>query len=789
MSRWLANVGQFLEKLDSQAKDVVEERMVLSSNKADTDANEISGDKIDQILAERGLLSETVTNEEESENDFDLSVHHNSSAKANEEARGLLYDKSAEDVIPAELDPLKVVRGGSNESESERSLMAVDSDKRIDGNSDDISSPKIHVNNEVTSSAEANSSEIAGTDLQTAGQTISLQQLEATADNTEAVLENEAENQTNESDKNGESESTSVPSLNDARAGPLSELQPRRQSPDEEMVPISLVNAKLNELALVRQSHEKEIKKLKRNIVSLNAHLEATEKEMMAQRKELENAGMLMQKDRSRNKEMLESLTSKNNMEVAALKLQHEQYVKELQSRHDEHLRQLKEEFDSLERIRKQEGGDYTKELHEALQREQQVLSENAMLVDEKETLLQQISTLQSQQEALGMRLESLAHSADMATEREIEAERRLDETLEMHARQLSQRQARETELERTVAELGSALVALQASNASTHDVAVTSPTGHSTATDQTAGDVTSQIDSDRRFEVSLQALEQENDSLRLQLAQEAHRASTFSNELEELSKERAEETSLFAIRQQQHDRAIDDLNRQISQLKSDLCEAKNLSRRDSDQQSMRSSDEAEDAKRIKTLSEEILRQREKLSSYSSEISALRTRLNVALNRATVAEAVAEQQAGGGVDIEGGKLPVNIISSGNSNFGAPMRRGRKEREGTDIPSMKRALMLENAYGQKSVKFAEILDAVDAILVRLGRLLRLNPFMRLFFVIYLLMVHVWAFVILFYHAHYLDSVPRGQSHGPHTMMLQQAIIKPLMNSSVALTSGN
>jgi len=62
---------------------------------------------------------------------------------------------------------------------------------------------------------------------------------------------------------------------------------------------------------------------------------------------------------------------------------------------------------------------------------------------DEKATMLSQIRTLQSQQEALGDRIESLSQTADSAMEREREAEERLDQALSVHAHQISQRQVR----------------------------------------------------------------------------------------------------------------------------------------------------------------------------------------------------------------------------------------------------------------------------------------------------------------------------------------------------------
>jgi len=66
---------------------------------------------------------------------------------------------------------------------------------------------------------------------------------------------------------------------------------------------------------------------------------------------------------------------------------------------------------------------------------------------DEKTVLLNQISTLQSQQVALGSRVESLTQTSENAMAREREAEDRLDAVLSQHARQISQRQVRFSKL------------------------------------------------------------------------------------------------------------------------------------------------------------------------------------------------------------------------------------------------------------------------------------------------------------------------------------------------------
>ena len=59
----------------------------------------------------------------------------------------------------------------------------------------------------------------------------------------------------------------------------------------------------------------------------------------------------------------------------------------------------------------------------------------------------------------MGSRLESLSEASENAMARAREAEDKLDETLSHHAKQISQRQAREAQLEQTVNDLNAALV------------------------------------------------------------------------------------------------------------------------------------------------------------------------------------------------------------------------------------------------------------------------------------------------------------------------------------------
>jgi chromosome segregation ATPase len=188
---------------------------------------------------------------------------------------------------------------------------------------------------------------------------------------------------------------------------------------------------------------QKEARTLRRHVVSLNEQLEAAENEIQAQRKELERAAERMEKDRVRTKEEKEASQKRHAQEVALLKAQSEQTLKEQQARFEEQLEGYRKRLAEEENKRKQEGGDWNKEIAQAIDREQEMRNAVSSLEEEKAVLLSQISTLQGQQTALGSRLESLTQAADNAMEREREAEDRLDSLLNQHARQISQRQVR----------------------------------------------------------------------------------------------------------------------------------------------------------------------------------------------------------------------------------------------------------------------------------------------------------------------------------------------------------
>ena len=508
------------------------------------------------------------------------------------------------------------------------------------------------------------------------------------------------------------------------------------------------------ELLAEMRDAQKESRTLRRHVVSLNEQLEAAEAELQAQRKELDRAAERMEKDRKRSKEDKEKAKKQQADELALLKAQHEKNLSEQKDRMEEQLDAYRKRLADEEKLRKQEGGDWNKEMSDAIEREQQMRQTVSVLEDEKSVLLAQISTLQGQQTALGSRLESLTQANENSIMRERDAEDRLDSALNQHARQISQRQAREAELERTIQELNAALV----SRGSSGSLASTGRNGIG------GGDAVS----DARVATLQSDLENANS----QLAMERERSETLQMQLRDLSKETTQEATEIHAKQIQYDRQIAELNLTISKLQARLQETEKsrltLSVRSNSNNSDDPAHEKELSNRVKVLSEEVVRLRDKVANYNSESLAMKHRLKAATDRANKAEddlAVARTSAprSGDFDIEtgGGTL-------------SKRRRG----VGNHTGSIKAALRLEGGLDPRTQQIGEVVDVVDSFAVSTGKYLRKNPLARAGFIFYLLLIHTWTFVLLFFHAHNFEvehgdfGAGVGLPHGPHALMQQK-----------------
>lgn len=188
--------------------------------------------------------------------------------------------------------------------------------------------------------------------------------------------------------------------------------------------------------------------------------------------------------------------------------------------------------------------------------------------------------------------------------------------------------------------------------------------------------------------------------------------------ELQDMSLERTEESSAAHARQLQNDRKIADMSVTVARLESNLRDAKKASlneRRDS----VYSLGEEDKNMQIRTLSEQLLQQQETTGRCKSEISALRSRLQVALSRADRAEeALSSLQI---ADDVYDRMECTPVSGGSSTDGKQAMRRRAHGTSSDTygGSIRSAIKLNPGQGDSGEKFGKAIDAVDSFSVQTG----------------------------------------------------------------------
>jgi hypothetical protein len=174
-----------------------------------------------------------------------------------------------------------------------------------------------------------------------------------------------------------------------------------------------------------------------------------------------------------------------------------------------------------------------------------------------------------------------------------------------------------------------------------------------------------------------------------------------------------------------------------------------------------------------KALSAQVLRQQTKMDTQSSENVALKSRLRAALARAEQAEASLQEAAANfgnlGLSSSSGALAPSSrtgadlqlplggdsgdYSSGTPRFAPRLRR----RRAGDLPnnaSIRAALHLTRGEtGDIKETVGQVVDAMDKCSIETGAMLHVNPVARAFFLAYMILLHLWTFVLLFFHAHY------------------------------------
>ena len=488
-----------------------------------------------------------------------------------------------------------------------------------------------------------------------------------------------------------------------------------------------------------------EVRQLRKHVMQLNVQLETAEGEMAAQRQELQRAAERMEKDRARNNEEREDLLDDHEEELEHMKEHYEKLLVEQRNHYEAKLKDLQDRLAVEEEKRLKEGGDWTQELEESVEREREALKRLSEMKEENAALKSRTTKLEAQQNALQKKLESSAQNLQAACQREREADDKLDAALSLHSRQLSQRQAREAELERIIADLGAALtVARQKEqNRSSQYTSV-----------RTEGDVGYR----KQYELAVDELE----TVKVQLSLETQRCEALRQELNDITQERTEETFAAQARQQQHDREIADLTANVARLEANLREKKKTPSAPgettgefSSTDDVRHLKEVEELKgKIASLSEQLIKLQEKNDRSKSEIFALKNRLQASNARAESAEqALASTPPA--------TTSQMYQAEAGGTYGSTMRRrikgGRSSRNPTSVRSIRSALnMHPGRVSEGTEQIAVTIDAIDSFVVETGSFMRHEPLARLAFLLYLIVLHLWAFCLVLFHAHSFEK---------------------------------
>jgi len=800
MSHWLSNVNNLLTKLDDQVETVVEER-AFAQDDLSCEAIDAAKTGIDDILAKRGLSSmdsKDEMDEDETKVEKNL-VEEDEDNKDDKQCLKYENDESkAQEIKTVNGAAIKSTKGADTsktvsqpfDNDAPNKTAQIDMrrqevDKLIEKSST-FTDQKLSIQPD----PETNSSKghVVGKPI--------FVELDKRDTNSEEFIPQKVEKMDGEIERkpierHKINASPMLPTISKFKDQSMPSLPPSPQIPTSTTSAGSTVVAssslsfnkeqkrrphavhspdrsrkEIRELVIERKEAQKEARTLRRHIVSLNDQFETAELELQAQRKELERAAGRMEKNRLQHKEEKEASQKRGTTEITLLQTRHEKSLKEQQARFEEQLERYRKKLSDEEKQRKQQGGNWDKEMSNAIDREHNMRQTLDLLEDEKAVLLSQISTLQGQQTALGSRLESLSQAADNAMQRECDVENRLDVALNQHARQIGHRQARESQLERTIQDLNAALVVSRGNRRLSGN--------NSPGCD---GGFDDPLRGNSYLEARISALESNLQTANSHLAIEKERSETLQTQLRSFSNETTQEATIVHAKEIQYDRQIADMAITISKLEVKVRQYEKALPNKSNTP-VDSLNDQKMPEQIKVLSEEVVRLRDKIANHNSESLATKNRLKEAVVRSNKLEE--ELQIAKISSNSDGVIYDSTVQGHNTASGGRRRNFGASSNG----SIRTAMLLNSSRGDRTEQIGQAVDQLDSFAASTGKYLRKNPLARAGFIFYLISIHLWTFVLLFFHAHSFNSIPErefgnvGYAHGPHAIMQQQLIKKDL-----------
>lgn len=497
-------------------------------------------------------------------------------------------------------------------------------------------------------------------------------------------------------------------------------------------------------LQKLRQAHKKlqqehsrlqdEHASLRNQSDEFRQRLDHANSELEALQSEVQAAAITMEQERADAKEEKEELLEEQEEELQALRKQHAEAIASLKRSHEEQVKDLRNKLQAEERKRLDEGGDFNKELDGAIEREEGLKKEFDELKAQKDEVEDKYEELQVQHLTLQQKVESLNETTEAASNHERLAQEKLDEVLTQHKRQLQARQEREAELEKTIAELGSALTMAKQEHKKALVARPDDP-------------------SNTALEAQIASLTRDLETSSSECELLKQQCSLVQQQLQEVSTERASEAAAYQARQRENDQAVSSLRDQISRLEASVRTVKSDTSGTGDKSAASLSNELRQTRmEMSSISEQLMKEKTRADASKSEILTLKGRLESAVARAETAESALASTTTAHEANRSYEAQMGGVSFTPSKQGRMSRRIRGGRY-SQLPSrtLLSSLGLQVGRGTRTEQVAKSIDAIDTWMVETGNILRHEPLARLGFAFYLALLHVWCFCLVFFHA--------------------------------------
>jgi DNA repair exonuclease SbcCD ATPase subunit len=501
-----------------------------------------------------------------------------------------------------------------------------------------------------------------------------------------------------------------------------------------------------------------EIAQLQSANALLKERLERAEAEVRAQHDELMAAAESMAEERESWKEEKEEYAADREEELDALRRQHRDQIAQLRASHQVQIRTLQDELNDQRAEYRRQGGDLSSEVSKAVEEKTRAVEQAKEMKAKHDALQQRFEELAQRHESLRDQCAALEQSAELARQAERRSDERLDASLEQYKHQLSLRQARETELERTVAELGAALSNAAATAAQQATVPVEHPhSADSLSSHEYPSESLHEIKA--KHAVAVEELESTRSELRVALL----RCEALQRDVQDMSTERDAEAAMSQERQRKHDERMAELAAQVQRLqRGAMAPASGVS----NGQPVMTGDTPSDAHRLQQAVQELRESKRQVSEFSdqlirlqgiaesskAEVLALKGRLHAANARADSAEVALASASTSSYDVEGGGDASASKTRRRIKGGLRALGGGLARPNHLAPrSIRAALGIRAVHGSALEQVALTVDALDNWMMDTGSILKAEPLARVALAVYLTILHCWCFALVFFHA--------------------------------------